>query len=189
MLDDVGQRLVRHEVNLGGAELLGELDEGVVVGAEDGDGARAGQEALAVGLRRSSGGDGVSVSTSSRSGRSEKRAASRCEQTRVDKGDPRVVASGATSIGAAMRRCRVHARGDIGVDPATPRVRRADRAARRVYRSASSSRENRWAIDRVNKCAIVGIGVRGVVSAGRCIGVSVDSPWRWRRRRDRSWRS
>ena len=37
VLDDVGQRLVRHEVNLGGAELLGELDEGVVVGAEDGD--------------------------------------------------------------------------------------------------------------------------------------------------------
>ena len=50
VLDDVGQRLVRHEVHLGGAELLGELDEGVVVGAEDGDGARAGQEALAVGL-------------------------------------------------------------------------------------------------------------------------------------------
>jgi hypothetical protein len=66
VLDDVGQRLVRHEVHLGGAELLGELDEGVVVGAEDGDGARAGQEALAVGLRRSSGGDGVSVSTSSK---------------------------------------------------------------------------------------------------------------------------
>ena len=66
VLDDVGQRLVRHEVNLGGAELLGELDEGVVVGAEDGDGARAGQEALAVGLRRSSGSDGVSVSTSSK---------------------------------------------------------------------------------------------------------------------------
>ena len=124
-----------------------------------------------------------------RSRRSEKRAASGCEQTRVDKGDPRVVASGATSINAAMRRCRVHARGDIGVGPATPRVRGADRAARRVYRSASSSRENRWAIDRVNKCAIVGIGVRGVVPAGRCIGVSVDSPWRWRRRRDRSWRS
>ena len=54
-----------------------------------------------------------------RSRRSEKRAASGCEQTRVDKGDPRVVASGATSIDAAMRRCRVHARGDIGVDPTT----------------------------------------------------------------------